>query len=65
MIQSQHSRRLTKVTTIVKTIHSQAEVSRGEHLVKVELASIDNQQHRKTKTAKEIQSLRSQLSKLP
>ena len=62
MIQSQHFRRLTKVTTIVKTIHSQAEASRGEHLV---LASIDNQQHRKTKTAKEIQSLRSQLSKLP
>ena len=53
------------MTTIVKTIHSQAEVSRGEHLVKVELASIDNQQHRKTKTAKEIQSLRSQLYKLP
>ena len=53
------------MTTIVRTMHSLAEVSKGEHLVRVELALIDNQLHRKTKIAQEIPCLRSQHSKLP
>ena len=64
MIQSQHFKRLTKVTTIVRTMHSLAEVSKGEHSVRVELASIDNQLHLRTKIAQEIRCLRSQHSRL-
>ena len=64
MIQSQHFKKSMKVTTIVRTMHSLAEVSKGEHLVRVVLASIDNQQHQRTKIAQEIRCLRSQHSRL-
>ena len=64
MIQSQHFKRLTKVITIVKTMHNLVEVLKGEHLERVELASIDNQLHRRTKIAQEIRCLRSQHSRL-